>query len=181
MRKPRPLMPSPAGRGDATATRTLPALRLFRLISGAVRAHYARIEAESGVPAAEVRLLAAIAEPGGEGVDRLAARLALHKSTVSNLAGKLVRKRLALRERAAGDLRSVRLSVSPAGRALLRRAPQPAGGLMQTILEGLTPSELRQVEEALQLLAGRLPPGMDRYARQSLTADVPAKEEGGKE
>jgi len=142
--------------------------RLFRQLVGAMRAHYGRVEAETGVAAAEIRLLAAILESEGSGVDRIAGRLSLHKSTVSNLIARLVKKKLALRGRAPSGRRGVSLRVTAAGRALLRRAPQPAGGLLQQLMGALSDRELQAVEAALQLLVDRLPPGTQAYAGASL-------------
>jgi len=143
-------------------------MRLFRQLVGAMREHYRRVESRTGTAAAEVRLLAEIAQHPGEGVDGLAARLSLHKSTVSNLARRLVASRLALREKNALDRRGVRFLVTPAGRKLLRGAPRPASGLLQELLGGLSPRELQQVESALELLATRLPPDLSGHGGVSL-------------
>jgi len=148
-------------------------MRLFRQLAGAIRAHYRHVEASTGIAAAEIRMLAAIAANPGAGVDVLAARLSLHKSTISNLVGKLVAKGLATRERVPEDQRSVRLRVAPAGRALLRRAPRPAEGLLQELMSGLSAHELKQVEAAFALMVARLPPGLRGYGGASLAEPPP--------
>jgi len=113
--------------------------RLFRQLVGAMRAHYGRVEAETGVAAAEIRLLAAILESEGSGVDRIAGRLSLHKSTVSNLIARLVKKKLALRGRAPSGRRGVSLSPRRPGRAAAGGRPASAthgGAVGQRIAGG---------------------------------------------
>ncbi len=153
---------APAGGPEAQG------LRLFRQLVGAIRAHYRRVESKTGAAAAQVRLLAAMAAPSDQGVDELAAQLSLHKSTVSNLARQLVAKRLATRGRGTQDRRSVRFRVTDAGRALLRRAPRPASGLLQELLAALPAEELQKVEAALAMLVARLPRHLQGYGGVSL-------------
>lgn len=145
-------------------------MHLFRQLVGAIREHYRCIESATGAAAAEVRLLAAIAESPGGGVDDLAAQLSLHKSTVSNLARQLVVKGLAVRARDPLDRRGTRFRVSAKGSALLRDAPRPATGLLQELLGGLSAPELRRVESALELLTSRLPPEFSGHGGVSLAS-----------
>ncbi len=145
------------------------ATRLFRQVAGAVRAHYGHMEAKTGAAAADVLLLSAIASNAGAGIDRIADYLGLHKSTVSNLVSRLVKSNMVSRERSPEDQRTVRLSLLSPGRALLKRAPVPAAGLLPELMERLSDRQLRQVEDALQLLVDLLPEDTSRFASQPLT------------
>lgn len=164
------MQPHRARGGHAAGDRAREAhsLRLFRQIVGAIRAHYRQIEQRTGAAAAEIRLLDAIARHDGAGIGQIAVSLSLHKSTVSNLIGQLVRKRLATRTRAPDNQRQVVVRVTAAGRALVRRAPRPAGGLLQQLLGQLTPEELAEVERVLALLVAKLPGDPRRFRGESL-------------
>lgn len=152
----------------AAAAREARGMALFRQLVGAMRSHYREVESATGIAAAEIRILSAVAQHPDAGVDQLAAQLALHKSTVSNLVGKLAQRGLLTRERGEGDQRRVRLRASRQAKTLLRSAPAPARGLLQELLAGLSARELRAVEEALQILVNRLPRSARRYAGESI-------------
>lgn len=144
------------------------ALRLFRQLVGAIRAHYGHVERTTGAAAAEIQLLDAIVRHDGASIGRIADALSLHKSTVSNLVGQLVDKGLATRNHAPDNQRSVVVRATVSGRALIRRAPRPASGLLQGLLAKLTPEELVRVEDSLELLVGKLPPETRAYGGESL-------------
>jgi DNA-binding MarR family transcriptional regulator len=77
--------------------------------------------ADSGLTLPQYRMLSALRD-GGQRSARLADRLAIRKPTATALADGLVAAGYAERESEPGDRRIVRLRMTPAGEAALRRA-----------------------------------------------------------
>jgi len=139
--------PSPARR-----ERMLRVLLQFRVLVRAMRAHYQSLAERSGLAGAQAWALAEIAAHPGLSVGELARGLALHLSTVSNIVGRLERRGLVRRIRQSGDQRVVRLEATAEGRKVLRRAPQPAAGLLQQALGRLAPARLAALNRDLAAL-----------------------------
>ena len=68
-------------------------LKQFRIIFGAVKQHFRKIEATCGISGSQLWLLNEIAMYPELGISKLAERLAIHQSTCSLLVEKLVKKR----------------------------------------------------------------------------------------
>jgi DNA-binding MarR family transcriptional regulator len=79
--------------------------------------------ADAGLTIPQYRMLTALSE-GGQRSARLAERLAVRKPTVTALADGLIAAGYAVREGEPGDRRIVRLCLTEAGAAALRRAEQ---------------------------------------------------------
>jgi DNA-binding MarR family transcriptional regulator len=76
-----------------------------------------------GLSAAQLFVLHRLAGGGPLSVNDLAARTFTHQSSVSVVVAKLARRGLVARARAEGDARRLEISLTPAGRAVLSRAP----------------------------------------------------------
>lgn len=135
----------------------LTVLRQFRVVVNAIRRHYAEVERRTDVSGAQIWALAYVENHPGITVGQLASALAIHMSTASNLTRKLESRGLLERSRSRLDQRSVRMSVSNAGRATLRRAPQPTVGVLQRALMDLPEPRLVELHSALDALIRRLP------------------------
>jgi DNA-binding MarR family transcriptional regulator len=67
----------------------------------------------------QYRALVVLAASGPQGTADLAAALAVNPSTATRMCDRLVRKGLVRRHRQAGDRRTVRIALTPAGRDLV--------------------------------------------------------------
>ncbi len=76
-----------------------------------------------GLSAAQLFVLQRLAGGVALSVNELAARTFTHQSSVSVVVAKLARRGLVTRERAADDARRLEVSLTPAGRTVLSRAP----------------------------------------------------------
>lgn len=108
---------------------------------------------EHGVTGPQLWALRALATSDGLTVGELAGRMYLHISTVSSLLDRLCGRGLVLRSRDLRDRRVVRLAITPAGKALVRRAPEPPRSKLPGGLERLRGAELHQMSRALSRLA----------------------------
>jgi len=80
-------------------------------------------EGAVGLGAAQLAVLSRAAEGRGASLGELAARTMTDPSSVSVVVARLVAAGLATRRRSPEDERRVEISITAAGRALLRRAP----------------------------------------------------------
>lgn len=119
--------PLGAGTAAAAAGDTTPPGRepesstLVGAVRAMIRLHHALERVDTGLTLPQYRILALI-EAGGERSARLAERLAVAKPTLTAAADVLVGAGYLVREAEPGDRRVVRLLLTPAGRAALRRA-----------------------------------------------------------
>jgi DNA-binding MarR family transcriptional regulator len=81
-------------------------------------------ERRLGVTGAQLFVLAQLRATPSLSINALAERTMTHQSTVSVVVRRLVRRKLVKKVRADDDARRVELTLTPAGVALLRRAPE---------------------------------------------------------
>ncbi|MEO8627293.1 MAG: MarR family transcriptional regulator [Betaproteobacteria bacterium] len=122
----------------------------------ASRPQSSAVERRYGVTGAQLWALRELARQPGVRVTDLAAAMALHQSTVSNMIDKLIRKRLIRRERGDEDRRVVRLHLTVAAARVLRAAPTPGSGMLANALEGLPSSALTGLDRQLEALLSRM-------------------------
>lgn len=132
------------------------ALKQFRIIFGTVRQHFREIEASCGISGSQLWLLHEISTHPDLGVSRLAENLAIHQSTCSLLVEKLVKKQLVEKQRLAEDQRKVGLIVTPAGQAVLAKAPQPVDGILPQVLATLDTEALQSLNASLKMVISKL-------------------------
>jgi DNA-binding MarR family transcriptional regulator len=107
--------------------------RAARALTLAARA-LERAAAARDLTLAQFRVLALIAA-GDERSSLLAERLAVAKPTITAVVDGLVDRTLVAREAVAGDRRSIRVALTPAGVAALRAAEQEMGETLGRIFE----------------------------------------------
>jgi len=138
-----------SGHGMGKQPAPLDVLMKFRMIINAVKRHFKWVEDQCGINGAQLWVLWEIGRGGSLRVNDLAAVLAMHQSSTSNLVDKLVKSGLVVRRRDADDQRVVALSLTRKGSTLLRRAPKPARGILPEALHRLPPSALAALDRAL--------------------------------
>ena len=134
----------------------LAVLRQFRVIVAALREHYAALERVAGVGGAQLWALAEVSQGRKLSVGDLGRRMGIKPSTASNLVRALLERRLVRKVRARDDQRIVCLSITAEGARLLKRAPQPIEGLLQSALGRMQEPRLAALNEQLDHLLGLL-------------------------
>ena len=127
-------------------------LKQFRLLMGTIKSHYSEVEKVCGLGGAHLWALAEIAGTPGLSIRNLAAAMLIHQSTASNLVDRIEKMGLIFKARSDGDRRVVRLFSTPAGQAVLDKAPPPAIGVLQDALQNLPASTLADLRGNLSLL-----------------------------
>lgn len=141
---------------------TVRTLRRFRLVFNAVKTHFRQVERLAGVGGAQLWALSVVRAAPGIGVGGLARAMDIHQTTASNLVRGLVAQHMLAAERNGADRRMVSLSVLPAGRAVLRKAPGPFAGVLPEALARLDRATLERLDHDLGLLINAL--GADEHA-----------------
>lgn len=142
----------------------------FRMVFGAVRSHFQRVEQAVGLGGAQVWALSAIAASPGMGVGQLAQALNVRQPTASNMLKTLQLRGLVATQRAEHDRRALQLTLTPEGHALLSKAPGPPAGVLPVALMALPPDSLARLEQDLQSLITTL--AVDPNTAQTPLADL---------
>jgi len=151
--------------------RVLDVLMQFRLVINSAKRHYAWIEKQCGVSGAQMWALWELNESPGMRASDLAAAMAIHQSTISNLLDKLESEGYIRRDRSADDRRIVTLSLTKSGAALVNRAPQPACGILPDALRRMDPKVLQALGGHLAQLLGEMN-SLDRKSMKKPLADT---------
>lgn len=128
---------------------TMRVLRRFRVVFNAVKAHFQQVEKRLGIGGAQVWALSLIAAGPGLSVGQLAKQMDIHQATASNLVRSLLGADLVQAVRDGTDRRTVRLSATSQGRALLRKAPGPFAGVLPEALAQLDRDTLDRLDKDL--------------------------------
>jgi len=94
-----------------------------------------RAEQATGLSGAQLFVLQQLAEAPARSLNELAVRTRTHQSSVSTVVTRLVSRGLVSGRRAAADNRRLLLQLTPAGRALLAKAPETAQSRIIAALE----------------------------------------------
>ena len=130
-------------------------LDAIRALVGALARSARSVERRTGVTTAQLFVLRQL-EADTRSLGEIADRTLTRQSTVSVVVRRLVERGLIRRERATDDRRRLALSLTPAGRRLLARAPEPTTGRLLVALDKLTGDQLQSLWMGLDGLIGAL-------------------------
>ena len=127
-------------------------------VVGASRALVAIAARSLGAAGEEVtlpqyRALVVLASRGPQRVVDLAGFLDVTASTATRMCDRLARKDLIRRQRLSSDRRSVRVSISAAGRELVASVTQRRRREVQAIVERMSPQQREQLVATLRMFA----------------------------
>jgi DNA-binding MarR family transcriptional regulator len=125
------------------------ALNAFRAIVQALRTSSRDVERRLGLTSAQLFALQQLAAAPGASINDLATRTFTHQSSVSVVVQRLAEKRLVAKVAARDDRRRVTLTLTEAGRAILRRSPQPVQERLIAGIGALGARERRVLATAL--------------------------------
>ncbi len=108
---------------------------------------------EFGITGPQIWALRTIESQGNPTVSELAGEMYLHISTVSGILDRLEDESLITRKRMVSDRRVVHLALTPQGRAVLRRAPEPPRSKVPRGIQRLSPKDLGSLIQAMRHLA----------------------------
>src|SRR4051794_36111721 len=122
--------------------------RIVRTLRVASRA----AEKEVGLTGAQLFVLQHLAEAPALSLNDLAERTKTHQSSVSVVVQRLVDRALVARDRSGRDARRVELTMTPAARALLKKAPGAAQDRLIDAVQRMPPTSRRRLAGLLESL-----------------------------
>ena len=134
---------------ERRSTNVSTAVRSFRQIVRELRVAAAETQAQGGLTAAQLFVLRSLANDEVLSINQLAARTFTDRSSVASVVERLVEKGLVERARSEHDRRRAAISLTAAGRLLLRRAGPPPTIRLIEGLERLDDDELEDLTNAL--------------------------------
>lgn len=133
-----------------------PVLDGIRRLVQSLRLSAREAQNRAGISGAQLFILQKLAEADAQSVNDLATRTATDQSSVSVVVHRLADAGLVARHPDARDRRRVRLTLTPRGRALLRRSPDSAQRRLVHAIEALAPADRRVFAASLaRIVSGR--------------------------
>ena len=108
-----------------------------------------KVEKETGLTGPQLWAIKTIAQEAPIMVSEIARHMYLHPATVVGILDRLEKQGLVARIRSTEDRRVVRVELTAKGRALVRKAPEVAQGLLVEGLENLSASNLKNISHGL--------------------------------
>ena len=124
----------------------------IRSIIQTVRNSGRETEQKLGISSAQLYVLAELRDKPALSINELADRTYTHQSSVSMIVARLVESRLVTRSASSRDGRRLAIALTPTGRALLRKSPDPVQTRLVNALRTMSRSELKDLAASLAVL-----------------------------
>lgn len=128
------------------------ALDGIRALVGSLTRSARSVERRTGITTAQLFVLRQLEACDELSLGEIAERTLTRESTVSIVVARLAKRGLVRRDRAADDRRRLRVTLTPAGRRVLARAPEPTTGRLLGALDELTSEQLLALLTGLDAL-----------------------------
>jgi DNA-binding MarR family transcriptional regulator len=127
-------------------------MQSLRRIFKAIQDYSSEVSDKFGITGPQLWALNTISENEGLPLGRLSKKMYLRPSTITGLIDRLEKRGYVVRKRGQRDRRVVKILLTPKGKALVRRAPNPIQGKMIYGLRRLNRGELRSIHDSIQKL-----------------------------
>ena len=127
-------------------------MQSLRRIFKAIQDYYQEVSKEFGITGPQLWALKTISTNGSLSPGELSKKMYLHPSTITGVVDRLEKKGYVVRDRGQEDRRVVKVQLTPKGRKLVKKAPNPIQGKMVYGLRKLEKEKLDSIYDALQKL-----------------------------
>ena len=124
-------------------------LNSLRRLVNALHSASSQMQHAHGVTAAQLFVLSQVRRSPNLSIRDLAELTMTHQSTVSVVVGRLVRRKLLQKRRAAEDARRVALTLTPTGAMVVETAPEAFQLRLQRVLESMEAGDRAVLSRAL--------------------------------
>jgi len=131
-------------------------VQAFRRITKSIHEFSKAVDREFGITGPQLWAMMTIEELETCSAGDLAERLFVHPSTITGVIQRLEEKRLIDRSRRPDDRRAVMLSLTPAGKKLLHRAPSRTPGHLVKALETMPRDQVGDLRLRLEALVDQM-------------------------
>jgi len=129
-------------------------MQSLRRIIKSLQDYSQTVSSHFGITGPQLWALKTIYQRGSLSLGELSKGMYLHPSTISGVVDRLEKKGFVLRDRTEKDRRVVKVCLTPKGKMLARRAPNPVQGKMIYGLRKLKKEKLNLIYESVQELVG---------------------------
>ncbi len=141
-------MPRPVARNVAIAEIMQSLRRIFK----AIQDYFQEISKKYGITGPQLWALKTVAANGSLSLGELSKKMYLHPSTISGVVDRLEKKGFVVRDRGQEDRRVVKVQLTPRGKKIVAKAPNPIQGKMIYGLNRLKKKELTSIYDAVKEL-----------------------------
>jgi MarR family transcriptional regulator, organic hydroperoxide resistance regulator len=127
-------------------------MQSLRQIFRAIQDYSQEVSKEFGITGPQLWALKIIFADGGLSLGELTQKMYLHPSTVSGVVDRLEKKGYVSRDRGREDRRVVTVRLTPEGKKLIKKAPNPIQGKMVHGLTKLERRKLNSIYDSVQKL-----------------------------
>jgi DNA-binding MarR family transcriptional regulator len=128
----------------------------LRRILRATSIHSRKLGRSVGITAPQLIVLRAVSAKDGLTASEVARAVSLSQATITSIVSRLEERGLLARERSSVDRRRVHVSLTQAGRDVLREAPQPLQESFSRRFEALPRWEQHQLVSSLERVAAMM-------------------------
>ncbi len=141
-------MPDPISRAGAISETMQSLRRIFK----ALQNYSHEVSHQYGITGPQLWVLKTVFKNGGLPLGELSQKMYLHPSTITGVVDRLEKKGYVSRDRDREDRRVVMVQLTPKGKRLAKRAPNPVQGKMIHGLRQMRKEKLESIYEAVQAL-----------------------------
>ena len=127
-------------------------MQSLRRIFKAIQDYYYEVSDKFGITGPQLWALKTISKHESLPLGELSKKMYLHPSTITGLIDRLEKKGYVERDRDQRDRRVVKILLTPKGKGLVKRAPNPIQGKMIYGLRKLNKEELHAIYDSVQKL-----------------------------
>jgi DNA-binding MarR family transcriptional regulator len=130
----------------------LETMQSLRRIFKALQNYSHEVSHRYGITGPQLWVLKTVFKDGGLPLGELSQKMYLHPSTITGVVNRLEKKGYVSRDRDQEDRRVVMVQLTPKGKRLVKRAPNPVQGKMLHGLRQLRKEKLEFIHESVQTL-----------------------------
>ena len=127
-------------------------MQSLRQIFKAIQDYSQEVSKKFGITGPQLWALKTISANGNLPLGELTKKMYLHPSTVTGVVDRLEKKGYVVRDRGQEDRRVVKVHLTPKGKKLVRKAPNPIQGKMVYGLRKLEQRKLNSIYDSVQKL-----------------------------
>jgi len=127
-------------------------MQSLRRIFKAIQDYSQEVSNKFGITGPQLWALHTISGSGKLSLGELSKKMYLHPSTISGVVDRLEKKAYVVRDRGEKDRRVVKVQLTPKGKRLVKRTPNPIQGKMIYGLRGLKREELNSIYHSFETL-----------------------------
>lgn len=127
-------------------------MQSLRRIFKAIQDYFQEISKKYGITGPQLWALKTVAANGSLSLGELSKKMYLHPSTISGVVDRLEKKGFVVRDRGQEDRRVVKVQLTPQGKRIIAKAPNPIQGKMIYGLNRLKKRELTSIYDAVKEL-----------------------------